>query len=99
MVYEFSAAITPVFSVTWLFRNHSDMLIWCSKNIINVENNFVANYKILYIYFFLNITTDPNTTITAPGSVQKNSLNSICGLMFIKINFHLSLVFFKKAKM
>ncbi len=25
--------ITPVFSVTWSFRNHSDMLIWCSRNI------------------------------------------------------------------
>ncbi len=27
---EFSAVITPVFSVTWSFRNDSDMLIWCS---------------------------------------------------------------------
>ncbi len=26
---EFSAAITPVFSVTWSFRNHSKMLICC----------------------------------------------------------------------
>ncbi len=26
---EFSF-ITPVFSVTWSFRNHSHMLIWCS---------------------------------------------------------------------
>ncbi len=25
--------ITPVFSVTWSFRNHSNMLICCSKNI------------------------------------------------------------------
>jgi len=23
---------TPVFSVTWSFRNHSNMLIWCSRN-------------------------------------------------------------------
>ncbi len=30
---EFSAVITPVFSVTWSFRNHSNMLIWCSLNI------------------------------------------------------------------
>ncbi len=25
--------ITPVFSVTWSFRNHSYILIWCSRNI------------------------------------------------------------------
>ncbi len=31
---EFSAAITPVFSVTWSFRNHSDRLICC---LINIE--------------------------------------------------------------
>ncbi len=30
---EFSAAITSVFSVTWSFRNSSDMLIWSSRNI------------------------------------------------------------------
>ncbi len=27
--------ITPVFSVTWSFRNHSNMLISCSRNISN----------------------------------------------------------------
>jgi len=27
--------ITPVFSVTWSFRNHSNMLMWCSRNIYN----------------------------------------------------------------
>jgi len=25
----FSTAISPVFSVTWSFRNHFNMLIWC----------------------------------------------------------------------
>jgi len=25
--------ITPVFSVTWSFRNHSNTLIWCLRNI------------------------------------------------------------------
>jgi len=36
--------ITPVFSVTRPFRNHSN--IWCSKNItvINVENSCSASY-------------------------------------------------------
>ncbi len=43
---EFSAAITPVFSVTWSFRNHSDLLTWCSLTfliILNVENNTLLN--------------------------------------------------------
>ncbi len=30
---EFSAAFTLFFSVTWSFRNHFNMLIWCSRNI------------------------------------------------------------------
>ncbi len=30
---EFSAAITPVFSVTWSFRNNFNMLIWSLWNI------------------------------------------------------------------
>ncbi len=34
--------ITPVFSVTWSFRNHYNMLICCSRNIyyvlFSVEN-------------------------------------------------------------
>jgi len=25
-------SITPVFSVTWSFRNHSNILIWCSRH-------------------------------------------------------------------
>jgi len=25
--------ITPVFSVTWSFRNQSNVMIWCSRNI------------------------------------------------------------------
>jgi len=29
----FSEAITPVFSVTWSFRNNFNMRIWCSTNI------------------------------------------------------------------
>jgi len=39
-----SAAITPVFRVTWSFRNHFDMLIWWSKKmlIINVDNGCAA---------------------------------------------------------
>ncbi len=30
---EFSVVITPVFSVTWSFRNYSNMWNWCSRNI------------------------------------------------------------------
>ncbi len=28
-----SAIVTPVFRVKWSFRNHSNMVIWCSRNI------------------------------------------------------------------
>jgi len=31
--YVFLVAITLVFSVIWSFRNHSYMLVWCSRNI------------------------------------------------------------------
>ncbi len=31
------AGITPVFSATLIFRNHSNMLIWCSRNIYNLH--------------------------------------------------------------
>ncbi len=34
--------ITPVFSVTWSFRNHSNMLIWCSRKF---------SYYFLYFYW------------------------------------------------
>ncbi len=34
---EFSAVITPVFSVTWSFRNHSNMLIWLLSMLKTVE--------------------------------------------------------------
>jgi len=27
------SVITAVFSVRWSFRNHSNMLIWCSRNV------------------------------------------------------------------
>ncbi len=33
---EFSAPITPVFSVTRSFRNHSNMLIWSLKNFVTI---------------------------------------------------------------
>ncbi len=39
--------ITPVFRVTWSFRNHANMLIYSSKAfliIISVENSCVASY-------------------------------------------------------
>jgi len=25
--------LTQIFSVTWSYRNHSNMMIWCSRNI------------------------------------------------------------------
>ncbi len=48
--------LTPVFSVTWSFRNHSNILICCSIKvfiiIINVENSCAASYLILCFLFF-----------------------------------------------
>ncbi len=35
---EFSAVITSVFSVTWSFRNHSNILICCSRKISYSKN-------------------------------------------------------------
>ncbi len=35
---ECSVVITTVFIVTWSFRNHSNMLIWCSRNILYYYN-------------------------------------------------------------
>ncbi len=42
---DFSAAITPVSSATWSFRIHSNMLIWCSRNIY-------YHYKCWKLYYF-----------------------------------------------
>ncbi len=39
--------ISPVFSLTWSFRNHYDMLVSCSRNIyyiISVETSWAAPY-------------------------------------------------------
>ncbi len=46
-----SAAISQVFSVTWSFRNHFNMLIWCSRTFlitVNIENSCL----IFFIEFF-----------------------------------------------
>ncbi len=48
--------ITPVFSVTWSFRNHSNMLILCSRNIsleIIALLTFLCRLSIFIYYFFL----------------------------------------------
>jgi len=45
------STITPVFSLTWSFRNHSNMLTCCSRNIwllINVENSRAVYYCEFY---------------------------------------------------
>ncbi len=49
---QFSAAITPVFSVTWYFRNHSNMLIGARQSfliiVINVKNSLMAIPQFLW---------------------------------------------------
>ncbi len=46
---EFSAAITPVFSVTQPFRNNINLLIWCSRNI--------SCWKVFLLDIFVEIVT------------------------------------------
>ncbi len=46
---EFSAAITPVLNVTWFFRNHSNMLIWCSQKNIIIINVFPLAFDTLNV--------------------------------------------------
>jgi len=49
--------ITPVFSVTWSFRNHSNMLIFCWRNISDYYQcwkqscYFIFLWKPWYIFF------------------------------------------------
>ncbi len=49
---EFSAAIIPVFRLTWSFRNHSNMLIWCSRNFIIISNAELLNSFVKTNIFF-----------------------------------------------
>ncbi len=46
--------ITSVFSVTWFFRNHFNMLISCSSNVSYyfVENCFAASYFLWKLWYF-----------------------------------------------
>jgi len=44
---EFSAVITSIFSVTWSFRYHSNILIWCSRNVY-----FLLSMLMIYSFSF-----------------------------------------------
>ncbi len=47
----------PVFSVTWSFRNHFNMLICCSRNIYNMLKmfNVFVEAVIHFLYYLINI--------------------------------------------
>ncbi len=45
---EFSAAITPVFSVTWSFRNHSNIPISAQEHFL-----LLSKLKTVFIFFDL----------------------------------------------
>ncbi len=50
--------ITPVFIVTWSFRNQSDMLISSLRNFflfINAENSLLLNIFVETVKYFCNI--------------------------------------------
>ncbi len=46
------AVLIPVFSVIWSFRNHSNMLIWCTRNIIIYAENSCADFLKTMIQIF-----------------------------------------------
>jgi len=50
---EFSAAIIPVFCITWSFRNHSNTRIWCSRNISYYYQHTVVHLKWWHKFYFL----------------------------------------------
>jgi len=41
--------ITPVFRVTWSFRNHSSVLMWCSKKLFLLLS-MLETLVVLHIY-------------------------------------------------
>ncbi len=59
-------SITPVFSVTWSFRNNSHLLIWCKVTFSNHLNCLIFYiytqiYCILFSFSFLYILTPVET--------------------------------------
>jgi hypothetical protein len=49
---KFSATISQVFSVTWSFRNHSNMMIWCSRRI-----SYYQCWNVVLLNIFEEIVT------------------------------------------
>ncbi len=49
---EFSAAITLVFSITWLFRNNFNMLIIITIMLINTSVETVIHFFSRIFFFF-----------------------------------------------
>ncbi len=48
--------ITPVFSVTWSFRNHTNMLICCSRNISDYYQHWKKLTSLLFILFIIGLS-------------------------------------------
>ncbi len=69
---EFSAAITPGFSVTWSFRNHSNMLICCSRNIYYYYQCWKQLCCLILLWKLWN--TDKNSTEIKTCSLPVNQL-------------------------
>ncbi len=51
--------ISPVFSVTWSFRNHSNILMWCLANIYSYYQCLILLCCLIFLWkplrFFFNI--------------------------------------------
>ncbi len=81
-----SSIITPVFSVTWFFRNHSNILICCSRNISYYYQCWKQLCCCCFFFFFLNCDTSLQKynvlrTVCFYGNICKYSIWSFCKYM------------------
>ncbi len=73
-----SDEMVTVFSVSWFFRDHFNMLIWCSRNIQYIIIVNVTNIKLNLV--LLNIFVEPVILFSGvfdEQSKKKNIVHSI----------------------
>ncbi len=70
--------ITPVFSVTWSFGNHYNMLIWCSRNLYYYYYYYYQcknSSGAIFDYIFVETVIKKNLEIFNEQKIQKNSIH------------------------
>ncbi len=75
---DFSAAITPVFRVKWSFSNHSQMLIWCSRNISMLKTVVLHTCMETVVYLFMILWIESSKEQYLLKTVRFNILLQIC---------------------